>query len=78
MYRSAQVANDSLHPFKTEQGIQQMHCHEKTYGKEMIQTCKYVRSSRDARNLKHKKCQGGGKKHLNSDTMCSNENPAAI
>lgn len=77
MYRSAQVANDSLHPFKTEQGIQQMHCHEKTYEKEMIQTCKYVRSSRDARNLKHKKCQGG-ENHLNSDTMCSNENPAAI
>lgn len=27
--------------------------------KEIIQTCKYVRSSRDARNFKHKKCQGG-------------------
>lgn len=61
MYRSAQVANDSLHPFKTEQGIQQMHCREKTYEKEMIQTCKYIRSWRDARNLKHKKCQGGKK-----------------
>ena len=48
MYRSAQVANDSLHPFKTEQGIQQMHCNEKTYEKEIIQTCKYIRSSRDA------------------------------
>lgn len=47
---------------KTEQGIQQMRCDEKTYGKEIIQTCKYRRSSRDARNLKHKKCQGGEKK----------------
>lgn len=54
-----------------------MHCNEKTYEKEIIQTCKYIRSSRDARNLKHKKCQGG-KKHLISDTMCSNENPAVI
>lgn len=59
---------------KTEQGIQQMHCREKTYGKEIIQTCKYIRSSRDARNLKHKKCQGEGEKikHLTSDTTCSN------
>lgn len=64
MYRSAQVANDSLHPFRTEQGIQQMRCNEKTYEKEIIQTCKYRRSSRDARNLKHKKCQRG-KKTLN-------------
>lgn len=69
MYRSAQVANDRLHPSETEQGIQQMRCNEKTYEKEIIQTCKYIRSSRDARNLKHKKCQGG-KKPLKIQTQC--------
>lgn len=61
MYRSAQVANDSLHPFQTEQGIQQMHCHEKTYEKEMIQTCKYVRSSRDARKPQTQEMSRGEK-----------------
>lgn len=59
MYRSAQVANDSLHPFKTEQSIQQMHCNEKTYEKEIIQTCKYIRSSRDAETSNTRNVKGG-------------------
>lgn len=63
MYRSAQVANDSLHPFRTEQGIRRMRCNEETYEKKKsyrLANTGEVQEMQETSNTRNVKGGGGG------------------